>query len=238
MSMGSTFNDTVAMDLKIWRNGLYFLVMVDVATRYCSAVVIKDKRADTVIRALFLHWIAMFGAPRQFMSDNGGEFNNDAMRSVADSFGILLICTAAESPWSNGICERLSYIIGISVSKILEECKCDIEVASYWAISARNALHNCHGYSPNQLVFGYNPVVPNVYSDSLPILENKTSSQIVADNLNATQSARLDLIKTESNEKVRRALLHQVRTSDVDDLVNGDNVYYKRNNDMWSRRCD
>ena len=35
MSMGRTFNETVAMDLKVWGNGID--VLVDVATRFCEA---------------------------------------------------------------------------------------------------------------------------------------------------------------------------------------------------------
>lgn len=234
MPMAKNFNETVAMDLKIWNNGIYFLVIVDHATRFCSAVVINSKKPCTIIEALFQHWITIFGAPRQFLSDNGGEFNNDEMRTLADSFGIKLVCTAAESPWSNSICERLNCVLGISVTKIRDDAKCSLKIALSWAVSARNALQNCHGYSPNQLVFGYNPALPNVYHSELPVLEKRTTSQMVADNLNAMHAARVDFMKNESNERLRRALLHQVRTSDVDDLVNGDNVFYKRrDSDQW-----
>jgi transposase InsO family protein len=227
-SMGRTFNETVAMDLKVLSNGTYLLVIVDIATRYCTATVIKDKYAKTVVQKLFTNWIVLFGAPRQFLSDNGGEFNNETMRSLADSFGIKLVCTAAESPWSNAVCERLNAILGTSINKIMDDTKCNIDTALSWAVASRNALQNCHGYSPNQLVFGYNPSLPNVYDGDLPMLEKRSSSQVVADNLNAMHSARIDFLKNESNEKIRRALLHQVRTTDVADLVNGDNVYYKR----------
>jgi transposase InsO family protein len=228
LSMAKTFNETVAMDLKVWRVGTYFLVLVDLATRFCRAILIHDKKAETIIKCLFTDWISLFGAPKQFLSDNGGEFNNDEMRGVADSFAIKLVCTAAEAPWSNGVCERLNYILGLSVQKILDDTQCELSVALSWAISARNALQNCHGYSPNQLVFGTNPSFPSVYDGRLPSLENRTPYKIVADNLNAMHAARVDFLKNESSEKLRRALLHQVRTSDVDDLVNGDSVYFKR----------
>ena len=231
MNMGKTFNDAVAMDLKVWQPNVYFLVMVDIATRFCSAVVINNKSADTVIRELFIHWITMFGAPRKLLSDNGGEFNNETMRSVADCFSIKLVCTAAESPWSNSVCERLNGIIGNSVKKIVEDCHCDVHIALSWAVSAHNALHNYQGYAPNQLVFGYNPVLPSIFNDSPASLEKKTSSQIVADNLNAMAKARVEFVRNESNEKIRRALLHQVRSSNTEDLTNGDSVYYKRNDD-------
>ena len=57
--------------------------------------------------------------------------------------------TAAESPWSNGVCERLNGEIGERVSRILDDTQCDIELALAWAISARNALSNKAGFYPN-----------------------------------------------------------------------------------------
>lgn len=95
------------------------------------------------------------------------------------------------------MCERLNCIIGISVRKIMSDTICSINIAFSWAISARNALQNYHGYSPNQLVFGHNPVLPNIYGGSLPGLENKISSQLVADNLNVMHSARVEFVKNE-----------------------------------------
>ena len=132
---------------------------------------LTNKKPESVVSALFSKWISTFGAPRKFLSDNGGEFNNKLMRCLGDHFGVNLMCTAAESPWSNGICERLNCIIGISVQKIVSDTKCNLTVALSWAVSARNALQNVPGYSPNQLVFGYNPLFPNVVGNEPPALE-------------------------------------------------------------------
>ena len=231
MSMASVFNETVAMDLKVYKQGIYFLVLVDVATRFCRAAVITDKKPETVVKELFVNWISLFGAPKKFMSDNGKEFNNETMQEMSDNFGVHLVCTAAQSPWSNSICERLNGILGISVNKIVEDVNCSLSIALSWAVAARNALQNCHGYSPNQLVFGFNPSLPNVYDGGLAVLEGRTKSRMVADNLNAMHDARTDFIRNEANEKLRRALLHQVRSSDVENLNNGDRVFFKRNED-------
>ena len=233
MSMARVFNETVAMDLKIWRDGLYFLVIIDLATRFCTASVIANKKAETIVEKLFTCWIVLFGAPKQFLSDNGGEFNNVIMRSLADSFGIKLNCTSAESPWSNSVCERLNCVLGIGVQKVMHDAKCNVHTALAWTVAARNALHNCHGYSPNQLVFGYNPALPNVFSGAPPQLES-SSSEIVAQHLTAMHAARADFLKNESNEKIKRALKHQIRVSDVEDLQSGDPVFYKRrDSDCW-----
>ncbi|CAL4095593.1 unnamed protein product, partial [Meganyctiphanes norvegica] len=158
---------------------LIFLVMVDLASRFCTAVVITNKSADTVVTAIFKSWITLFGAPHNFLSDNGGEFNNEIMRCLGDQFGVKLMCTAAESPWSNGVCERLNYLLGISVQRIMSDTKCNVHIALSWAVAARNALQNYNGFSPNQLVFGRNPAIPNVLECDPPALEGVTSSQIV-----------------------------------------------------------
>ena len=42
----SKLNGTVSMDFKFWK-GIYFLVIVDIATRFCVACVIKDRTPST-----------------------------------------------------------------------------------------------------------------------------------------------------------------------------------------------
>ena len=75
---------------------------------------------------------------------------------MCESFNIEIMKTAAESPWSNGTCERHNSAIKMSVLKTMEDTKCSIDTAVAWAISVKNSLHGHHGYSPNTLVFGRN----------------------------------------------------------------------------------
>ena len=83
----------------------------------------------------------------------------------------------------------------------MEDINCDLQLAVSWAVSAKNSLKNVHGFSPNQLVFGKNPNFPNICDDLLPALENKTTSEIVAKNLNALHQARQNCVKSESSTK-------------------------------------
>ena len=228
MPLANKFNETVSMDLKMWCNSI-FLVMVDTATRFCTATVVSNKSPSTIIKGFFVSWITLFGAPMKILTDNGGEFNNDEMKALGESFNIKILSTAAESPWSNGICERLNGVLGTMVSKIVEDAKCDVHTALAWAVSARNAFDNNSGFSPNQLLFGFNPSMPNVFNNKLPALENVTSSEMVRKNLNAKEVARQAFMKCESDERIRRALRNNIRNTEINDLRNGDDVYYKRN---------
>ena len=233
LPMATRFNEVISMDLKVFEDN-FFLVMVDMATRFCSAAVIKNKNPSTVIKKIFTNWITIFGQPKKILSDNGCEFNNSIMRELGDKFGIKILTTAAESPWSNGICERLNGVLSNLVNKILHESHCDLEIALSWAVSARNSLDNNSGYSPNQLVFGYNPNIPDVFHSELPGLEDASKEELIRKNLNAMHIARQEFIKFESDERIRRALRHNVRQTNVDNLHQGDDVYYKRNaNDQW-----
>ena len=229
LSMSKSFNDCIAMDLKqVGKSQV--LHMIDLATRYSAASVVRSKDKDVIVHAVFKHWVALFGVPKKILTDNGGEFNNDLMRDMAEQLNTIITTTAAESPWSNGIVERHNAVIGSMIQKIQADTSCSVDIALAWALSAKNALHNAHGFSPNQLVFGQNPNLPSVLIDKPPALEGCTNSEVIAVHLNAMHVARKAFLESESSEKVRRALRHKTR--DVPAMVyqTGDVVYYKRHN--------
>ena len=227
------FNEMIAIDLKFWGKN-YFLVMVDLATRFCSACVIYNKLPVTIVKSLFLSWIVIFGPPLKLISDNGGEFVNAEMRALGEAFSIKMMTTAAESPWSNGTCERLNGVLGKLVLKILDDVKCDVATALAWAVSARNSYYNYGGFSPNQLVFGKNPNMPDIFNSKLPGLSSVSPIEIVRRNLEAKKKAREEFVKFSHCEKVKRAIANNVREACIDKINIGDEVFYKRNeSDEW-----
>ena len=69
-----------------------------------------------------------------------------------------------------------------------------LKMALVWAVSTRNAYDNNSGYFPDQLVFGFNPAIPEIYNSNLPGFENVSSSEIVSRNLNALHVAKQEII--------------------------------------------
>ena len=227
--LASTFNETVAMDLKTYKNNsIYFIHIIDHLTRFSAAAVIRSKKQEVIMNAFFKSWIAVFGPPQKVLSDNGGEFANEGFIDLCQNFNINFQTTAAEAPWSNRLVEKHNGIIGECVAKIVEDIHCSIEVALCWAIHAKNSLQNIHGFSSYQLVFGKNPNVPSVFNNSLPALEGVSGSQLVADNINAQHKAREIMIKLEASERIRRAIRSQTRTHSNVRYLSGEEVYYKR----------
>ena len=171
---------------------------------------------------------AGWGVMKSVLFDNGGEFSNHEMREVASILNVETCTTPSESPWSNGLCER-NHQITDRMLEILEDenPNTDLDTLLAWANLAKNSLQMWNGFSSFQLVLGQNPNLPNIMTDGLPALHGTTSSEILAKHLNALHTAWKAFIKCEADERIRRALRHQVRA--VEDVFeSGEMVYYKR----------
>ena len=132
---------------------------------------------------------------------------------MTEKFGIETSTTPGESPFSNGIkVERGNAMLYETMMKTMEDVNCNMETALAWAVSAKNTLQNISGYSPNQLVFGSNFILPSVDSDAPPAMNTATSSDLVRENVNASHKARENFVKSESSDRIRRALRYNVHT--------------------------
>ena len=120
-----------------------------------------------------------------YFSDNGVEFDNEDYQQINEKLNIETSTTAVESSFSNGSVECHNLIVAEAIEKMLEDEKYEPEITLAWAVSAKNALQNYSGQSPNELVFGSNINTPSVLTYRLPALEAATRSNMVRVNLNA-----------------------------------------------------
>ena len=98
----------------------------------------------------------------------------------------------------NGLCEKHNGIIGDMIHKTMNDGVQYLKLSIHWCISAKNALHNFYGDSPNQLVFRCNPNYPAVYSDKPPAQNQSTMGEYVLRNLQALHLSRESFVKQES----------------------------------------
>ena len=154
MPMAKEFNEKVAIDLKQW-NGLWILHIIDMWSRYTVSVFISRKRPSDVIHSLMTNWIGVFGIMGAILTDNGGEFNSEEMREVASILNVKVCTTAAESPFQNGLCERVHAITDSMLMKLeADHGKVNNQALLCWANMAKNSLQMWKGFSSHQLVFG------------------------------------------------------------------------------------
>ena len=151
-----------------------------------------SKNKEVLIESIFTHWISVFGRPKKFMSDNGGEYSNENFLDMCEKLGVHVVTTGAESAWSNGLVERHHALLARNVSKIIEDTGCRVETALAWAVNAKNILSNVGGFSPYQMVLGQNPEVPTLDNpyENPTVLEHESPSERVAEHISAMYSAR------------------------------------------------
>lgn len=231
MPLGERFNDVVAMDLKQLANGRLILHMIDTVTRFSSAAPIDSKKADHILTKTFEKWICIFGRPRSYISDNGGEFVNETFNEACSNLSIVLKTSPSESPWCNGIVERHNGLLGNMIEAVLEETNCNLEIAVAWSTNSKNSLANVFGFSAHQLVFGTNPSLPTAIEfRDLGELNSECTSSIIAENLNAMEASRKAYMKLEYSAKLKRALKDRIYQRANMKYFSGDKVLYKRQN--------
>ena len=81
----------------------------------------QNKTPKEITKTFTENLIRVFGAPRKILNNNGLELQNDKVRRMTERFGIEILSTAADSPWSNGICERMVGMIKDGIKKIKGE---------------------------------------------------------------------------------------------------------------------
>lgn len=108
--------------------------MIDIATRFSRAAIIHSKEKKVIGDKLIESWIGTsLGIPKKIMCDNGGEWMNNEFMDFCEYMNIRVMTTAAESPLSNGICERNHAVIDESVRKIrADQPDCVLTVAPAW----------------------------------------------------------------------------------------------------------
>ena len=228
------FNESVAMDLHQLGPKLWYFHVVDLFSKFSAGCIIRDKLATTIVSSFLRIWVYVFGAPKSTLSDNGGEFNNNLFLEMGELFDITVKCTATESPWSNGCCERQNQVLTEILLKLREEnFEISWEESLHHALFAKNCLHSVHGYSPYQLVFGRNPRIPSIFTHEPPSLEVVNRSTAVERHITFQNACRQLYLRAESSSRIKKAL-KQRSCSDSQLPVAGDSVFYKRDGeDHW-----
>ena len=228
MMMSSEFNDIVGMDLKKLSTGHLMIHMVDLFSRFSATEIINNKKQETIIEAMFKIWISIFGRSKLIFSDNGGEFFNESFIAMCEDLGVKVRKTAADSPFSNGLCERHNGLIAEIYDKIIEDVNCSPKIALAWATNSKNSYLNSYGFSPYTLVLGKTPNIPGLDNIRLVTeLNESTVSKLLADHLNAMYLSRQAYMKAMQSDRLKRALKDKITFQDEKYFI-GDQVYFKR----------
>ena len=178
------------------------LVIVDDFTKFCTAVEMKDKTAESVARVFMSHWIRFFGPPKQLHSDEGTEVDSSLMQNISAILGIRKTHTPIYNPKSDGTVERLNQAIGNMIQAYVTEYNKNKwhHLLPFMVSGYNNIVHTATGYSPAELLFGqdtaYNIVpVVNIENEILDKSEYLTALRTGQEIKWQIVSKRLDHLK-------------------------------------------
>ena len=236
------FNECVTLDLKgpINIQKHYILYAIDSFSRLTRGIIVKNKQPESIVRAIVDVWVLGKGLgpgmPGRFYFDNGGEFNNPSIIELAEKYSISMHgTTAANSPYSNGLCERNHAVVDLMIRKIKsgDNTIKDQEALEY-ALMAKNSETNNKGFSNYQIVYGTNPKIPGISYSNPTALSNVFNSTDVRDHIKRIHLAREAFRTADIDERIKRALKHKISSSNNAILEHGDKVFFKeKENDKY-----
>lgn len=224
----TAFNEALAVDLLFENGNIPVLHTIDMHSRFSKCTVLPNKTSSAVCTA-FLQWVVTFGAPARVLADGGGEFDSDLWPLLGDLFGTQMDSTAAQAPWSNGVCERHNAAVRKTLGKLRADSPgANIQLLLDMACMAKNSLLVHGAATPYQLMCGSQPRLPSTLTDAPPAL----SSVRVAGDTNLQETLRLlaasrvSFLEVEADQSLRWALARKTRSPGVTKWPRDAQVHY------------
>jgi hypothetical protein len=142
----------------------YLIVATDYLTMWAEASAVA--RADKVTTTDFIYnqIVCRYGCPLEIVLDQGGHFVNDVLKDLLQEMSVKHRRASPYYPQANGLVEKTNGILAGIIAKIVEGQikKWDLHVEdALWAY--RTAYKLTTGYTPFQLTFGFEAVIPVEY---------------------------------------------------------------------------
>ena len=139
----------------------YILLLTDYFTHYTQVYPTKNKIAKAAANHLYNDFILRFGIPSKILHDQGGEFENDLFKKVANLFRIQNLRTTPYHPKANGFRERINETVLSMLRTLPEKYKSSWKNHLSKVIYTYNCTrHSSTGYSSYYLMFGSKPRLP------------------------------------------------------------------------------
>ena len=207
------FNEIVQADVFWIRRGstkYAIMSIVDMATRYTAACLLRSERSEEYIKALERFWIAHFGVPGQLLTDEGRPWLSGIMDEWTTAHGLQRKVAPGEAHERLAIVERRHALIRKAVEIYLDDVKVDhvegIKEALTFVVPQLNATPMVAGFSPSQWVLGYQPsLAGDLLSDAMHPSHFGGNASF-EDMLNKRHSAKKALLDADADRRLRRAL--------------------------------
>jgi hypothetical protein len=165
---------------------VHALTLIDPFTSWVETVKIKGKLGDYTIDLIEQEWLHRYPRPERIIFDQGGEFDNQWMRKLANKWHIEPVPITAKNPRANSIVERLHFVMADKVraqlaskNKYHDPVKEILSAATY---GIRAAVHSVTGYTPGQLVYGRDMLLRTVIETDMELVKRRRQRAIEQNN--------------------------------------------------------
>ena len=155
------FNVTVGMDL-FYIKKVKVLHVIDMFTKFCRLSVVESTKSEEVVQKFHESWTSLFGKPTYIRFDLGPEFDNEEFLNLRDVIGCQLEAVGGGAHFAMGGVENKHRDLRDMVVRMCKDLGgCAVSTVLPEVNTAMNELKNVYGYSPAQLVFGFQPNLPH-----------------------------------------------------------------------------
>ena len=139
----------------------YLLVATDYVTKWVEAKPTKKCDARTTARFIYEMIITRFGCPIEIVSDQGKAFMSETVRTLTNEFMVIHRRSSPYYPRANGLAESTNKLLKRVLTKICNVGRSDWAEKLHSVLWAdRTLVKRAHGYTPFQLVYGLDAVMP------------------------------------------------------------------------------
>ena len=131
----------------------YLLVLRDGFSRFVMVFPCINADSQTAVKYL-LQWIALFGIPDKFFSDNGPHFRNKTMQELARRLNVIHDFSTVYCAWANGFIERVLRDLKALMKIMVHETNTDMK---QWPVLCPNIMLALN-QRPSESLSGFTPL--------------------------------------------------------------------------------
>ena len=166
--------------------------------KYIEAKELKSINSSEIINFLEKRIFLRHGIPRVVISDNGTQFVSEETRNYLINKKIIPKTTSIYNPKANGRIERANKTIKKMISHFVNKKHNNWhEILPYVVFAYNVSYHESTKFSPFNLVYGREPLIPTDISLSSSQVDNISDidAKVLYEKLNYARQLALDNIK-------------------------------------------
>ena len=232
------FCDEVKIDLfqihDVREKGFWCLSVVDRATMFHLAVLVKDHAPETLWNAFFQCWVQWAGPPKRIVVDQERGLIAEAFAKPASEAGCHVDSIASQAHWQAGKVERHNQLLKSTLRNTVKcvgvEGESMMRVALAESCAVKNNMIREFGFSPSTLVFGKDvKQLGEIHCNGMPSsfhLGAGDGDTEIAQRIRCRYHARIEFIKAQSKDMLDKTLQNRTRKALLVDV--GDTVFFWR----------